>query len=361
MGRITIDTDAFLGMFDKRRRFTPVEALVDLYLQQSAGDGSISERAIAKRWGWHRNTVRKFISEHNVPLSVPVSECAIDSYHDDSDIVIDKECTTECTSNDECGLDSGAVYHRVCHEVYQSGELEDAANDTFPDNVDSKSVPPSVPADTINPSPFSPPMVPPLIIPLSLSPSFSPPLPAYNAREDGEDLVLECGKPKVASKAKARAKKPTAESIHDQAVANYKAGAFQFPEHLDTAELREAFTAFLDRREALRSWLTDEAIKRLISRLKPYSCEESIHLLHEATDKNWKGVVFPNTPPPGQVLTARPTNGAGRVNVAGQKKKAQTILEQVDPNWAEQYRIPIIEWSDEDEQRAKADKAGKLR
>ena len=128
-------------------------------------------------------------------------------------------------------------------------------------------------------------------------------------------------------------------------MASYKAGAFPLPEHLDKPEVREAFEEWLISRESMRCWLTENAIKRTVAKLGPFSPEEAVHLLNQSADNNWKGVVFPNTPPPGQVLTAKPTNGSGRVNGAKPRNERLyplTTHEKNNPDWAKAYRKPQI-------------------
>lgn len=164
-----------------------------------------------------------------------------------------------------------------------------------------------------------------------------------SAREDTPPRVDE---PKEAIPPKpSRVKAPTKQAMHTQAMAAYKAGAFPLPEHLDKPEVREAFEEWLISRESMRCWLTENAIKRTVAKLGPFSPEEAVHLLNQSADNNWKGVVFPNTPPPGQVLTAKPVNGSGRVNGAKPRNERlypQTTHEKNNPDWAKAYRKPQI-------------------
>ncbi len=161
-----------------------------------------------------------------------------------------------------------------------------------------------------------------------------------------EDTPIQVEEPKEATPPKAsRTKAPTKQAMHAQAMASYKAGAFPLPEHLDKPEVREAFDEWLTSRESMRCWLTENAIKRTVAKLGPFSPEEAVHLLNQSADNNWKGVVFPNTPPPGQVLTARPTNGSVRVNGAKPRNERlypQTTHEKNNPDWAKAYRKPQI-------------------
>jgi hypothetical protein len=55
-----------------RRKFSRSEAVLD-YLYNCDNDGKIdiSERALARRWGWDRRIVSKFVREEVVPTDVP--------------------------------------------------------------------------------------------------------------------------------------------------------------------------------------------------------------------------------------------------------------------------------------------------